>query len=327
MYCKHPKVSVGIPVYNGGKFIADTIESVLNQTFQDFELIISDNASTDATEEICRAYATQHECIRYYRNTVNLGLSRNFNRVFQLAKGEYVKLMAADDLCAPEFLEQCVDFFDQNPSAVLCYSRIQIVDSNLNYLSAEGAGINSLEANSTSPSKRFYELIRHNNHHHQGIEVYSLIRKSALDQTPLFGYYAHADRVFSARLGFLGTFHQIDKPLMFYRNHPGQASVVKKRRWFNLSEPTPHPSVWDPEKMNQLTFPEWRLNAEYLASINEASIGFIDRLVCYFYLLWRLLLHKNWARLVRDILIAVDKTVSGDSRILSPGKSIQREST
>ena len=322
---KFPKVTVGIPVYNGAKYIAETIESILIQTFQDFELIISDNASTDATEEICRSYASKDTRIRYYRNDQNIGLSRNFNRIFQLATGTYVKLTSADDLCAPEFLERCVSFLDQHPSAVLCYTKIQIIDGEGNVMWNGDAGVNELKADSSIPAKRFYELIRHNNHHHQGIEIYSLIRKSALYQTPLFGYYAHADRVFSARLGFLGTFHQFDEPLMLYRNHSNQASVVTKRRWFNLSEPTPHPSVWDPEKKGHITFPEWRLNYEYLSAINEASIAFSDRLGCYFYLLKRLFLHKNWGRLMRDIIIAIDKRVSSAVRVLSPQKDIQEE--
>ena len=321
-----PKVTVGIPVYNGENFIEETIKSLLSQTFQDFELLISDNASTDATEQICRSYAAQDSRVRYYRNEQNLGLSRNFNRIFQLAAGQYVKLTSSDDICAPELLERCVDFLDHNPSVAVCYTRIQIIDGDGKVLSVGDSDVNALEASSSSPSERFYELIRHSNHHHQGIEIYSLIRKDALEQTPLFGYYAHADRVFSVRLGFLGKFHQIAEPLMLYRNHGSQASIVQNRWWFNLSEPTPHPSIWDPEKKGVITFPEWRLNYEYLSAVNEASMSLWDRLSCYFLLLKRLFLHKNWARLVRDVVIAANKTVLGITTHLFPRRGIQQKS-
>lgn len=82
-----PRVSIGLPVYNGEVFLAETLNSILSQTFQDFELIICDNASTDQTQEICRKFARQDERIRYYRNEANLGAAKNFNRVFSLARG------------------------------------------------------------------------------------------------------------------------------------------------------------------------------------------------------------------------------------------------
>ena len=103
-----PRVSIGIPVYNGGRFIKEAIDSILAQTFEDFELILSDNASTDETEEICKEYATLDRRIRYYRNEENLGAAKNYNRVFELSNGEYFKWASHDDLCAPEYLERCI---------------------------------------------------------------------------------------------------------------------------------------------------------------------------------------------------------------------------
>ena len=107
-----PRVSIGMPVFNGENYLAEALDSLLTQTFSDFELIISDNASTDKTEEICRAYAVRDQRIRYFRNQENLGASRNYNRVFELSSGEYFKWAAHDDLCAPEFLGRCVDVLD-----------------------------------------------------------------------------------------------------------------------------------------------------------------------------------------------------------------------
>jgi glycosyltransferase involved in cell wall biosynthesis len=306
-----PRVSVGLVVYNGEDFLREAIDALLAQTFQDFELIISDNASTDSTEQICREYAAKDQRIRYFRNEQNIGVARNFNRVIELAKGEYFKLAAHDDICAPDFLLKCVEVLDRDPSVVLCYTRIQIIDGNGKILWNGEDSVNSLAADSSEPHKRFYELIRHSNHHHQGIEVYGVIRMSALRQTPLFGYFVYGDRVLSARLSLLGLFHQIPEPLFLYRNHSNQTSVVKKRTGiFNLSGPTPTLGTWDPTQKGKIYFPEWRLWREYSIAIDEADLSPRDRFLCHVYLWRRLFINKNWTRLIRDVLIAIDRTIS-----------------
>ena len=116
---RNPKVSIGLPVYNGEKFLAEAIESILGQTFSDFELIISDNASTDRTEEIARSYAASDRRIRFVRQEGNRGASKNFGLVFELASGEYFKWAAYDDVLMPDFLTECVALLDDDPSAVL----------------------------------------------------------------------------------------------------------------------------------------------------------------------------------------------------------------
>ena len=117
-----PAVSVGLPVYNGERYLAEAIESVLRQTFADFELVISDNASTDRTAEICRSFARADGRVRYHRNEANLGALPNFNRVFDLGRGRYFKWAAHDDVLRPELLRRCVDVLEDNRDAVVCES-------------------------------------------------------------------------------------------------------------------------------------------------------------------------------------------------------------
>jgi glycosyltransferase involved in cell wall biosynthesis len=117
-----PRVSIGLPVYNGERFLKDALDSILSQTYRDFELIISDNASSDHTEEICRRYAARDERVRYYRYDNNVGAARNFNRVFQLSRGEYFKWAAHDDICSPGFLQRCVKILDSDTAVVVCFS-------------------------------------------------------------------------------------------------------------------------------------------------------------------------------------------------------------
>ena len=120
MSCK-PRVTIGMPVYNGAALVGAALESILAQTLTDFELIISDNASTDATAEVCRSYAAKDRRIRYYRNEKNLGAAPNFNRVVELATNgvPYFKWAAHDDVIAPTFLEKCARVLDAAPQSVV----------------------------------------------------------------------------------------------------------------------------------------------------------------------------------------------------------------
>src|SRR5262245_7281116 len=103
-----PTASICLPVFNGDNFVRQTIRSILDQTFTDFELIISDNASTDGTAAICEQFVAQDPRVRYYRSDVNRGLAWNFNRAFELARGRYVAWIGHDDLMAADYIKRCV---------------------------------------------------------------------------------------------------------------------------------------------------------------------------------------------------------------------------
>jgi glycosyltransferase involved in cell wall biosynthesis len=125
---KLPKVSIGMPVYNGEKFIQRALDSLLAQTFKDFELIICDNASTDRTRRICLEYSEKDERIRYYRNDINIQPIQNFNRVLGHASGEYFMWAAHDDRWAPSFIESLVQALDSDPESVLAFCRFVNID-------------------------------------------------------------------------------------------------------------------------------------------------------------------------------------------------------
>ena len=123
-----PRVCIGLPVYNGERFLAGAIASILAQTYTDFELIICDNASTDRTGEICRGFARKDARVRYHRQPRNLGATANFNHCFELASGAYFKWAADGDVLEPRFLEACVEALDDDPGAVLSQSLVKVVD-------------------------------------------------------------------------------------------------------------------------------------------------------------------------------------------------------
>jgi glycosyltransferase involved in cell wall biosynthesis len=122
---KSPKVSVCIPVYNRPVYVAEAIESVLQQTFTNFELIVTDNCSTDNTPQIVQSYAQQDRRISYYRNEHNLGVISNLNRGLLQARGEYIKFVLSDDKLAPQCLEVFVEKMDKHPGVSLITSFTQ----------------------------------------------------------------------------------------------------------------------------------------------------------------------------------------------------------
>ncbi len=113
-----PIISIGMPVFNGAQFIQNALDSLLSQTVTDFELIISDNASTDETENICRKYAEQDSRIRYVRQPRNMGSAFNFKFVLDEARGEYFLWAACDDVRSPDFIEVNFRFLSEHPEFV-----------------------------------------------------------------------------------------------------------------------------------------------------------------------------------------------------------------
>jgi glycosyltransferase involved in cell wall biosynthesis len=279
---KVPRVSIGLPVYNGENFLKEALDSILAQTFTDFELVISDNASTDRTEDLCREYAACDKRIRYSRNPENLGAGWNNNRVCEISTGEYFKWWAHDDLCAPEFLERCVAVLDRDPSVVLCHSKVTVIDGQGSFVE-HFDGYNRLalsqrklmtKLGSSKPHERFGELATP----HMCYQIFGVIRSNALKTTPLLGFYSAADNVLLARLGLIGRFYEVPEYLFYARNHPQQSTHV-------CNDHDKYAEWWDPKNRNRRNLPEIKIFLEYLDAINSSELPWIQKFYCYGYLL------------------------------------------
>lgn len=280
------KVSIGMPIYNGEAFLRETLDAILAQTFSDFELIISDNASTDTTEQICQEYATKDRRICYFREGHNIGASANFNRVFQLASSQYFKWSAADDLHAPDFLAKCVEILDRDRSVVLCHSQVQIINEQGQFLHNYNL---QLDTNLPEPQKRFHDLLSW----HLCYQIFGLVRSSTLKKTSLLGNYGHADGVLLASIGLQGKFYQIPEPLFFARKHPQQSMSLFFPDYLTLADndfalsankiPDYHAyTVWfDPAKKGKIIFPHWRIFGEYCLCVWRASLSIPEKIRCY----------------------------------------------
>lgn len=276
-----PYVSVGLPVFNGEDYLEEALDSILAQTYSDFELIISDNASTDRTEEICRAYTVRDKRIRYFRNETNLGAAKNFNRVFELSSGEYFKWASYDDVLGPEFLSRCITVLDQDSSIVLCHAKTGRINEH-SALVGVYEEYQYLRLGSRKPHERFFDLIRLN---HSCNIVFGVTRASALRMTSLIGPYPASDRVLLAQLGLIGRLHEIPDILFYRRDHP-------QTTWEVWGE-KPEVVVWfDPTKAGRMVFPYWRLCFEYFMSISRVPLGWSDRLLCY--VQWARLFKQRW---------------------------------
>lgn len=281
-----PYVSFGLPVYNGANFLTEAVESILAQTFEDFELIISDNASTDGTDAICKAYAAKDQRIRYYRNERNMGAAWNFNRVFELSSGRYFKWANHDDLIAPDFLVKCVEVLDQDPGVVLCHSKTRIVDERGNPLIDVEISLNT---DSPKPAIRCRDLVGA----HLCFQIFGLIRASTLRKTPLMGSYSHADGILLLRLGLLGRFHEICEYLFFFRHFPQQSTSLYFPHFLAFAAGNPEYSTdtvpdyhqwavfFDPAKEGKIKFPHWRIMREVRKSITASPISWGEKIRCF----------------------------------------------
>jgi len=221
-------VSIGLPVYNGERYLAGTVDSILAQDFTDFELIISDNASTDRTGEICRAYAERDGRVRYFRNERNLGAGPNYDNCFHKARGTYFKWAAHDDCLAPEYLSKAVAALDAAPDAVLCTVGITEIGPNDEVLRTYANSFPGVS--SPAAAERFGAVIHAR---HQCEDFFGLYRRSALVGSGLHDNYSGSDRVLLAEMALRGPWVGVPEPLFLHREHEARytrAILLQDRR-------------------------------------------------------------------------------------------------
>ncbi len=208
-----PLVSIGIPVYNGERFVRQALDSLLAQDYRNVELIISDNASTDRTAEICQEYLTTDSRIRYYRNDNNLGAVANFNRVFELSRGKYFMWAAHDDVWDATHVRKCVAALEHNPSAVLCCSSLRFIDEDGRLIEMKYDNYDNPEMLNLGLRERVRVLASR----HGWYGIYGVIRADALRRTSLARPVYGTDVILSMELCLLGPFAKVPEVLFYYR--------------------------------------------------------------------------------------------------------------
>jgi glycosyltransferase involved in cell wall biosynthesis len=289
-----PRVSIGLPVYNGERYLALALDALLAQTFTDFELIISDNASTDATPVICAQYAARDRRIRYSRNRVNIGGAPNFGRVFQLATGEYFMWAAHDDLEAPTYVQRCVEVLARDPTVVLCCARVRVIDADGAVIEDDATRLPRI--GSPHPHERFGDLVRWD---YKCYELLGLIRASVLRMTPLIAAYIASDCALRAELGLRGRFYEIPEHLLFNRDHAERSTRV-------LAQHHMRGAWFAPTLAGKRVWPHWRILIEYVRCIRRVPLSHSERLRCYWEVTRWLRVPRNLKWLAADLPIAID---------------------
>lgn len=280
-------VSVGMPVYNGERWITEAIDSVLAQTYSNLELLISDNASTDATERICREFAERDSRVRYHRNPRNIGLNDNYTRVFELASGKYFKWASSNDICAPRLIEACVGPLETDRDVVLCYSKTRILGGGSELGDAYEDDLGS-DAPPCERMKHLLENIRLNN------AINGVIRAEPLRRTGLIGDYFSSDVVLLAELALHGRIVQVPEELFFRRMTPESSTKLKGE--------AERIAYYQPAQHRRMSFQHWKLYGGYLVAATRAPLSPNERLCTYIHFLRRAL----WDRegLMKDVLFA-----------------------
>jgi glycosyltransferase involved in cell wall biosynthesis len=267
---KPPRVSIGMPVYNGARHVAKSIESLLAQTFTDFEIIIADNCSSDATGDICRDIAARDPRVRYVRHATNRGAVFNWNFVVEEARGRYFKWASANDYCAPTNLERCVHTLDTEPGVVIAYGRTAFVDDDDQPL---GEYPHDLEVLDERPSVRFERLCRElrANNAQSGLIRLDILRRTGIERT-----FPGGDMGLMSELALYGGYRCLPEVLLYRRM--GTQSATK---FLNADQLR---AFLNPQARKH-AFVVWQTHWDYVLSMLRAPLSLRERLAVTRYIL------------------------------------------
>ena len=308
---RKPKITLGLLVYNGERYLGQTIDSLLSQTYGDFELVVSDNASSDGTEDICRSYAALDRRISYIRQRENIGAMGNFNYLASRATTDYFKWCAADDLIAPNFLATCIEFLESQPDFVLCQSSTRTIgfdDSELpnDIIKPSGASERiPIGLNRTyQPWQRFRDVLLGST---AIMDLWGVIRTAPLKDTGLLSPYVGYEKVLMAALSLRGRFAELPQKLFSYRIHPDSFSsrIAEDAR-----------QEWCDPAAEQTTYPRLKYLDGYFNAIGNSRLSLTQKFLCRVAIGRYLLQASKWPRVVLESILR-RQVFDGNAEILS----------
>jgi glycosyltransferase involved in cell wall biosynthesis len=258
-----PTVSIGLPVFNAENYLREALDSILAQTFDDFELVVCDNASTDRTVDIVQEYVARDPRVRYFRNDTNIGGARNQARVAELSRGRYLRFAAHDDRVAPTLLEECVRELERQPDAVICYPATIVIEAD----GTESGIYRATRGTAATTSQRFRELAFRT---HNCDAAYGVMRREVVQSVRPMGDFIDADKPWLCDLAMRGRFLSIDRPLFYKRYHPKNyvANWRDRMAWYR------------PERKGKPSFPNWLELQAFVRVVITAKIPRSQRLRC-----------------------------------------------
>lgn len=281
------RLAVGLPVYNGERYLEQSVRSILGQSFSDFELIICDNASTDGTRSIAKRFADSDRRVRLYSNPANLGAAGNYNLAFRRASAPYFKWASADDVVADGFLERAMQEFERDRDLVLCYGSVTLIGPS-------GDPIGPYEQRLDLRSKRVENRFLRAREYFGLLHVlHGVMRSDALRRTALMGAFPGSDETLMVELSLHGTFHEIPDLMLLRRMHPQAASARQ-----TLEERQQHIA---PRSLGRFAPWYWRRSYEHLRGVARAPLPARTRLYLASAVLRSMISGRDYlAREVRD---------------------------
>jgi glycosyltransferase involved in cell wall biosynthesis len=255
---KKPLVSIGIPLYNDEDYVEESLKSLLNQTYKKFEIIISDDNSTDNSPDICKKYTKKDNRIKYFKNNKNLGEIDNFNQVIRLAKGKYFMWATGHDKWNKGYISKCIQKLEENPKASVCFSYRKYIDKDGDEIKLDKKKLNTLN----NPKfirfiKSIWILCDH--------VFYGVIKTDKLKKTRGYLYVLGPDHVLRTEMAFQGEFAQIEEELLYMRIHreenQEEAELRRLTRW---------------SKKKEMNF--FYLYLPHLATVHEYSLAAIHNI-------------------------------------------------
>jgi glycosyltransferase involved in cell wall biosynthesis len=264
----NPALTVGLPVYNGERFLSESLDSILGQTLEHFRLVISDNGSIDATETICRDYARRDARIDYVRYEVNRGAAWNYNNVFRLCETPFFRWAASDDLFVPTCFERSAEVMaEAHEGVALCYAQTTIIDGAGEIIGPYDDGF---DLRAPAPHARIGRIVRYMV---QGNPTFGLVRAKALRATRGHGSFPGADWVLMMEIALQGEVWEIPERLFLRRRH----EAISRTPTTTLAE---YSRFLDPAA-KPVKHERLRLLREYLAAVRHADLTPLERAQCY----------------------------------------------
>jgi glycosyltransferase involved in cell wall biosynthesis len=252
------RLTVGMPVYNGERYMAETIDTILGQDVDGLELMVSDNCSTDATAEIVKDVMSRDDRVRYVRNEHNVGAARNYNQLVEFSQAPLFKWAGYDDLLRPSYLARCLEVLDAQPDVVIAYPRTTIIDGDGNVLREQDDKLHLRQPDPVERVRAFTRDFTLCN------PCFGVIRRDVLQRTSLVQPYVSSDVPLLVELALLGQWHEVPERLFDRRIHDtssrqGKVTMRDVAQWF------------DPDKSRPIA-PRTRVVYESLRAIERADL-------------------------------------------------------
>ncbi len=261
----NPLVSIGLPVYNGERYLGQALESLISQDYDNFELVISDNASTDSTEMICREFEKRESRVRYIRQDKNIGASGNFDRVLRLANGVYFMWAAHDDLWESTFISKCIEVLQSDLDVVLCHSQGQPIDSR-----NEFAGLPYVDYSNEEETKRERWRKTHENWHLHAA-IYGLMKTEVAKRVRPVQTEPSSDIIFISEISLYGKIAQIPEVLQYKR-----IADIKSQRYLSAEAMMKYLGA---DRVNPVRMHRLRVLRNSLGGLKHAEISARERIV------------------------------------------------